>query len=155
VPNFRDRSVRRIRRAEDDYYNPRAGVTPVAEWAWRRFPPVFEGREAPDLSRRGQTADVSTRAAVNHGRWVAGCPFCDSAQVVSPTDPRYLCAGVDVCANGPVKGAFVTVEFPAEALRDEIEAALMVRPTVNRNWRAPETPADLREENAANGLDDA
>lgn len=153
MPNYRARDPRQLRAAEDTYYSPRF-TAPVAEWAFRRFPPVFDGREAPDLSRRGEQSDVVTVAEVNWGRWVAQCPFCASAQVVSPADPRYLCAGVDGCANGPVQGAFVQVAFPAEDV-DEIADALLVRPIENRNWRAPETPQDLRRENAANGLDNA
>jgi hypothetical protein len=145
----------------EDVYAPRrirAGTAsvPVAEWAWHKYPPVFDGRDAPDLSRRGTLDEsYSITAEVNQGRWVARCPFCPSAQVATPADPRFLCAGADGCANGAVGGAFVPVVFPDDTERTDIVGALVVRPRENRNWRAPETAADLIEENEAHGLDGA
>lgn len=138
-----------ILRAED-VYRGRAPRGDVAEWATRRFPPAVRG----DVSRRGGL-DSSTPAVaeVNQGRWVARCPFCPSAQVVSPDDPRFLCAGSDGCSNAPVQGAFVPVVFPDAETRAGIEAALLKRPDmVNRNWTA-ETVDDLTKENEAHGLD--
>lgn len=150
----------RLLRADDVYYErrlfARTSSVPVAEWAFQKYPPVFVDREAPDLTRRGETSVVFTRAEVNHGRWVARCPFCPSAQVVSPVDARFICAGLDGCANATVRGAFVQIVFPDDRERGLIEAALLQRPErPNRNWRAPETVASLIEENEAHGLDDA
>jgi hypothetical protein len=149
----------RLRRAEDTYaphrLTARTAAVPVAEWAFHRYPPI-DALEEADLSRRGQTdSTAQVTAEVNQGRWVGRCPFCPSAQVVTPDDPRFLCAGADGCANAPVRGAFVAVVFPPASVQDDVEAALMPRPTENRNWRRGETPADLREENAAHGLDNA
>ncbi len=142
----------RLLRAED-VYRPRVGRS-RAEWAFQQYPPVFDvDRERPDLAKRGELARaVSVKAEVNHGRWVARCPFCTSAQVVTPADARFLCAGADGCANGPVRGAFVPIVFPSA--QEQIEAALLARPNrETRNWTARETVDDLIEENAAHGLD--
>lgn len=146
----------RILRAED-VYRVRRTTAPLAEWAFRQHPPVFVDRTRPDLSRRGELArGVAAAAEVNHGRWVARCPFCASAQVVSPAGPRFLCAGAEGCANGPARGAFVPVVFPPDDVRARIEAVLLVRPDrANRNWMPGETVADLIEENAEHGLDGA
>jgi hypothetical protein len=147
----------RLLRAEDVYHArhfvTRTSRLALAEWAFQKYPPVFVDRAQPDLSRRGELVRATVvRAEVNHGRWIARCPFCPSAQIVSPEDPRFLCAGSDGCANALVRGAFVAVEFPAR--RAEVETALLARPDrTTRNWRPGEAVADLIEENAANGLD--
>ena len=88
----------RIRRAEDEYAHRHLidSKVPICEWAWRLYPPQFIDRVVPDLSRRGTLdATVTTTARVELGRWIADCAFCPSAQVVSPLDPRFLCAGLD------------------------------------------------------------
>ena len=137
--------------AEDEYAH-RDLVTqavPIAEWAFRLHPPVFVDRPAPDLSRRGKVdAKAKTQARVEGGKWIADCPFCPSAQVVSPLDPRFLCAGADGCANGQVGGAFATVAFPRAEMCAEIEAVLLARPDRNvRAWYPHETVADLEAQN--------
>lgn len=144
---------RRLLRAEDEYAH-RALIeegAPICEWAFRLHPPVFADRPAPELTRRGTTDKTATTVArVEGGKWIADCPFCPSAQVVSPLDPRFLCAGADGCANRPTKGAFATVVFPAEELRAQIEAVLLERPhRENRNWLVGETVQQLLDENAA------
>lgn len=143
----------RLLRAEDEYAHPQLieKSVPLAEWAWRLYPPQFVDRLVPDLSRRGQLdANAKTQARIEAGKWIADCPFCRSAQVVSPLDPRFLCAGLDGCANGAVGGAFASVEFPTEGTCEQIETVLLERPQrVNRNWRRPETVDTLLAENAA------
>ena len=142
----------------EDVYAPRhfladTAPPPICEWAWHLYPPVFIDREQPDLSRRGEfDEDAVTIARIEEGRWIADCPFCPSAQVVSPADQGYLCAGADGCANAPIRGAFARVLFPAPAVRDEIEAMLLERPPANRNWLPHESAADLRAENARHGV---
>lgn len=146
----------RLVRAEDVYggRRARAASAPPAEWAFQTYPPVFVDRPQPDLSRRGELAQgVEAAAEVNFGRWVARCPFCPSAQVVTPQDPRFLCAGSDGCANAPVRGAFVRVVFPAPQVQTAVEGTLLVRPRENQNWHRNEKVSDLRKENAAHGLD--
>jgi hypothetical protein len=84
-----------------------------------------------------------TDAYVNQSRWVADCPFCPSAQIVSPTDPRFFCPE---CYNAAVAGAYVHVVFPGDI--DQIEALLDQRPDpVTRNWLPAETVTDLAAEN--------
>lgn len=146
----------RILRAEDAYrpkrMNARTAALPLAEWAFHRYPPVLP--EKLDLSRRGRMVrGLKIKAEVNHGRWVGRCTFCSSAQVVSPSDPRFLCAGADGCANAEARGAFVRIVFPPAAECAAIEAALVCRPRENRNWTHGETAANLRKENRAHGLD--
>ncbi len=134
----------RLWRAED-VYTPNGELAPMAEWAYHQYPPVFVDRAQPDRSKRGQLSDATIKAYVNHGRWVADCPFCPSAQVVSPADPRFLCAGSDGCANSKVQGSFAQVVFPADL--ELIEQALLLRPDrKNRNWTT-ESVAVLLEEN--------
>jgi len=88
------------------------------------------------------------QARVNHGNWIADCPFCAGAELVDPTDLRFWCLSCDMSANG---GQWLPVAVPA--MRAEIETALVIRPRAeNRNWFPHETPADLRSENARNGV---
>jgi len=154
----RGHPVPRLLRAED-VYAPRhfladTAPPPICEWAWHLYPPVFIDREQPDLSRRGELdEDAVTIARIEEGRWIADCPFCPSAQIVSPADQRYLCAGSDGCANADIRGAYARVVFPREAKRDAIEEALLARPDrANRNWRPGETVAVLHAENAQHGV---
>lgn len=145
----------RIKRAEDVYLDRRLmrAAVPLAELAFRRYPPALGG---VDIGRRGTVAPIlKIMAEVNHGRWVARCPFCPSAQVATPTDPRFLCAGSDGCANARVRGAFVRVVFPAPAMLAAIEAVLDVRPAEARNWTPGESVDGLKKENVAHGLDNA
>lgn len=139
--------------AEDEYAH-RALIeqaVPIAEWAWRLHPPVFVDRPVPDLSRRGTVdKDTVTCARVEGGKWIADCPFCPSAQVVTPLDPRFLCAGADGCANGQIRGAFATVVFPDDTVRADIERVLLARPDRElRAWYVTETSADLEAQNDA------
>jgi hypothetical protein len=102
---------------------------------------VAEPRQAPHkvVSR----AKAETHGFVDQGRWVADCPFCTSAQVVDPDEPRFFC--VD-CANEPVGGLYVSIEFPEKV--EEIERALLMRHNVlNRNWKVGESVSRLHAEN--------
>lgn len=90
-------------------------------------------------------------AHVNHGRWLAECPFerCASAQYASRADRRFFCVE---CSNAGT-GMWVAVAWPAETELTAIEAALSARPDRrSRNWAPPETVADLAAENTAEGL---
>jgi hypothetical protein len=86
----------------------------------------------------------TVEARVEHGRWLVDCPVdgCAGAQLASDSDRRFVCVE---CAAGPFE-----VEWPLD--RDEIEAALNVRPAPNRNWLPGETVADLLAENAERGV---
>jgi hypothetical protein len=97
----------------------------------------------------GALGDVSGSpvvAYVNHGRWVADCPICNGAELVTPGDP-YICQN---CLNGARQ--YRPVSFPPDI--EEIEAALVARPLpLNRNWTT-ETAAMLRAENVSHGVGD-
>lgn len=97
--------------------------------------------------------DAKTVARIEGGRWIADCPFCPSAQVVSPTDPRFLCAGYDGCSNIDIGGAYATIVFPADEVLARIEGLLVKRPKLtNRNWLSGETTHDLGVENVKHGI---
>lgn len=59
----------------------------------------------------GAVADMSIVARVDHGRMVADCPFCRSAQMASETDSYFLCAD---CFNRPVGGRLIPVIWSNE-----------------------------------------
>ena len=90
-------------------------------------------------------------ARVDHGRWIADCPFgCGGAELVSFDRPLFFCCE---CRNATVGHDFVAVLVPAEGKRGDIEAALVARPSsTNRHWHPLETVAQLRAENAAHGI---
>jgi hypothetical protein len=129
-------------------------VCPDGERCLALHPPRHLPLVAAELTARGTRANsVTTTAYVDHGRWVARCPFCPSAQVVSASDPWFICAGEDGCLNLPVAGASARIVFPGPLVRAAIEQALLRRPQLhNRNWNPRETVADLLAENAVNGL---
>ena len=95
----------------------------------------------------GTVAKPKALAEVRHGRWAARCPFCTSAQEVSPTDRRFWCVG---CLNEAVGNRWVTVMWPAD--QAAIEQLLSWRPALNANWFPHETLADLRAENLEHNL---
>lgn len=101
---------------------------------------AVEPRPTPDT-----LASYAIRAHVNYGRWIAECPNCASAQVVSPEDPRFWCVE---CGNEYIGGAWAELSFPTDL--DGIERLLMQRPfTRNRNWLPDESVDDLIAENEA------
>jgi hypothetical protein len=111
-------------------------------------PPLHYELIKRELRRRGKLDDTEIVAYVNDGRWVACCPFCPSAQVVTPADPRFLCVGAAGCFNLPAGGAYIRVVFPSQRERKRIESALLRRPHMaNRNWLPHETADDLVAEN--------
>lgn len=104
-------------------------------------------RELP----RAIAPGIAARLEANHGRWVAHCPFCPSAQVASEGDRRLLCIA---CDNAPVGGAWVRVAWPSEPERRAIEDALGRRADPrNRNWTPEESAEDLRRENRERGVE--
>jgi len=121
------RPARRVVRAEDFYSRPHMPADmPVAE----RVLDYWERHNRVQLPRPDQT-DVlrPVLAYVNHGRWVADCD-CNSAQVVSPADPRFLCPE---CVNAVSGGRWRPVLFPADPA--EIEATFdEATPDRQINW---------------------
>lgn len=109
-----------------------------------------DGTPPADLHARRTVDEPEAPVEVNHGRWIVRCPFCPSAQLAHDVERRFMCVE---CGNRTVDGAWVKVVWPQTDVRGEIEGLLEVRPTPQaRNWRAPETVDDLRDENAERGL---
>lgn len=85
-----------------------------------------------------------TDAYMNWGRWVTDCgyPACRNAQLAEPGDQRMVCGR---CASVSV------VSWPEQV--SQIEQVLGFRVALEtRNWRAPETVADLERENTEHGV---
>lgn len=93
-------------------------------------------------------------AYVNHGRWIAECPDCAGAQLVSELERRFWCLN---CGNAAVNFAWRHVRMPQK--RTAIEAELVIRPAakgdraITRNWLPGETVKDLQRENVEHGVD--
>lgn len=93
-------------------------------------------------------------AYVNHGRWIAECPDCAGAQLVSELERRFWCLN---CGNAAVNFAWRHVRMPQK--RTAIEAELVIRPAarseraITRNWLPGETVEDLQRENVEHGVD--
>jgi hypothetical protein len=94
----------------------------------------------------GLALEPPAYAEVNHGRWIAKCPFgCGGAEMVDFDRPSFFCCG---CRNTPTFNRPVIVVVPEN--REAIEAVLLKRPEhPNRNWRPGETLDDLIAENEA------
>lgn len=87
------------------------------------------------------------RAYVNRSRWVANCPYCNTALPVSKVDTRFWCIGCRMIAN---LGCALQVIYPQD--HREIELVLSMRPlAINRNWSPGETVSNLAQENINNG----
>ena len=96
------------------------------------------------------------RVYINFGRLVADCPLdCGGAVMVQPKQSTFFCQGAGGC------GHMAPLDWPSDI--DELVEALAGRLPKHRNWfpaghplalRAGcphgQTPAELREETAAN-----
>lgn len=91
---------------------------------------------------------ITVSPIVNHGRWLVPCPWCFSAGMASRHDHRFYCVE---CRNVGAGGKWVRVVWPES--KDEIEALLTMRPDPRtRNWKDPETVAELLAENESFGV---
>lgn len=107
---------------------------------------VLRHGDTPPPTETHPTATVI--AEVIHGRWMAKCPWCASAQVASREDRRFFCVE---CLNVRADGKWARVVWPEQA--DEIEAVLAMRPSKEtRSWLAHESLGDLLRENQTNGV---
>lgn len=118
----------------------------------------FGGRSllAHALTVQSSTGDAALPAAgtakapvaiarVNHGRWIADCPFgCGGAEYVNLDDPVFFCCE---CRNRAVDHHPVKVELPDKKRRDRIEQLLAQRPIGRRHWQPGETVGHLETEN--------
>lgn len=90
-------------------------------------------------------------AYVNHGRWVADCPFgCGGAELAM--DDRFICRE---CRNAEARHRPIPLVWPAPGDVDAITAVLVVRPILNRNWNLNESIGALLVENVEHGLFDS
>lgn len=124
----------RTRRAEDFYLPPPDRPAD----AWQLVPPAerviawYEEKQQRRLPRRsGTVLGVSVYPQINHGRWVADCPECSSAQIVTPADPRMFCVEC-------LSGWFVLAFPPDVPAAEESVADLPVR---DQNWWHPDDRA--------------
>jgi hypothetical protein len=76
----------------------------------------------------------TVHARLEHGRWLAECAGCPSAQYVDPADPRFFC--VD-CGNAG-SNAWFAVVWPDEQERLALERAAVRLPVDDRNWVHPD-----------------
>jgi hypothetical protein len=121
-------------RAEDFYLPP--PDRPVD--SWQLVPPAervlvwYEQKQQRRLPRRsGTVLGVTVYPQINHGRWVADCPECSSAQIVTPTDPRMFCVE---CLSG-----WFQLTFPTDAAA--AERSVNDLPVRERNWWHPDDAA--------------
>jgi hypothetical protein len=125
----------------------RADEPRPAELCWRLFGPAVEPPADDDIE--GEIV-----AYVNEARWVADCPDkrCNAAQVVSPADPRFLCA---VCGNLANRRRWYRIAFPSANARRQIEGLIGQRPRLETvNWVPGESVADLKRQNREHGVPD-
>lgn len=101
-------------------------LVPPAERVWRWVEYRLQRRVTPP---EGFVIGQQIWARINHNRWLADC-VCGSAQVVSPTDPRFACTE---CGYG-----WVTLLFPEDPAA--VEAAVDGELPHERNWSAPDDP---------------
>jgi hypothetical protein len=111
-------------------------------------------RKSMQAPAQDGVTDGEIVAYVNHGRWIAECPDCAGAQLVSELERRFWCLN---CGNAAVNFAWRHVRMPQK--RTAIEAELVIRPAakgdraITRNWLPGETVKDLQRENVEHGVD--
>lgn len=132
---FEPMAFRCVRRAEDFYTPP----PQMRSDAWDGIPPAerviaFMERVTQRQIPRPEAVlpDFVLIARVDAGRWVAQCPICASAQVVSPDDPRMWC--VDCQPDG-----WFEVRFPDAPAA--IEEEMAKEPLGDRFWWADDDTA--------------
>ncbi len=129
-----------FRTAESEYHPEPHQSAPeaIVERVWR----VGLGRPAPSSG-----SSTTAEARIEHGRWIVDCPYCKGAQFASKADRRFFCVDCGHEATSD-EGRWLKVAWPRNP--DEIEQELVRRPNVvNRNWKAGETVASLRNEFSA------
>jgi hypothetical protein len=106
-----------VQRAETFYLPP----PPLRPDEWALVPPAelclrwYEMRQQRRIEApSGTLLGIKLWARIDAGRWVADCP-CGSAQVVTPTDPRFACPE---CGAG-----WFAVVFPEDTAAAEAAVA--------------------------------
>lgn len=84
--------------------------------------------------------ELPLEAYVNHGRWIVKCK-CGGAEKAWE-EGLFMCLS---CLNSSHKHQYRKAIFPRT--RAKIEALLIQRPLINRNWIPGETLTQLKKEN--------
>jgi hypothetical protein len=100
-------------------------LVPAAERVFRWIEYRMQRRVLPPEG----SVEQAYFARIDQNRWVADC-VCGSAQVVSPTDPRYACTE---CGWG-----WCALTFPADPAA--VEASLSALTPHLRTWWNPDDP---------------
>ncbi|MEU6702530.1 hypothetical protein [Streptomyces wuyuanensis] len=125
--------VQVVRRAED-IYTPPPGEAPDA---WDHVPPaeriilVMEQMSQRTWPRPAPEIAGQVLARIDAGRWTAQCPACDSAQAVTPVDPRMWCVECQ-------PDTWIGVRFPENP--EAAEATVADKPAAARFWWADDDP---------------
>lgn len=143
--------VRPFRWADDVFVStdPNDPIRDHEEWLRRRLFNTLV-RESIPLPRFD--VDVSSDfppvlAEVNHGRWIARCPWCAGAEALWRGQDWFFCCS---CGNYPIKGVRLHVKYGQPS--DLVESALVVREDKRtQNWLPDETVDDLEQENEEHG----
>lgn len=109
----------------------------------RRNVPPWETAKIPLSLPTEMEIGPGLLTRVNFDQWIVDCPFCNSAELADPEDPRFWCIN---CFNAEAGGRWIAVQWPSERLL--IEEALAVRPEPDfRHWDPAMSVADLWERN--------
>ena len=113
----------------------------------------------PDIPD-GDVIGGEIEAYINHGRWLAECPFgCNHVLIVGKPpgggdETLYMCLSPPL--QCPAPKAWYIVRYPR--LKEAIERVLLKRPAkrpfyaANRNWALGQTLPALKKENLVRGL---
>ena len=111
---------------------------------WRIFSKEFLQRFRQRFSFPEAGYDEKAKpilAFVNHGAWLVLCPQCGGGEYAWEEGWFFCCS----CKNSYLGHRYRRLVFPKK--RKRIEELLLIRPLDNRNWKSPETVADLEREN--------
>lgn len=85
----------------------------------------------PVPSNPSEVADLAVGARVDHGRWLADCPYCPGAELVDLEDLRFFCLS---CYNEAAGGRWLHIVMPEAQQREAIEAYLQQWPQLQQHW---------------------
>lgn len=99
-----------------------------AEWI-RNFSAKLHAEGLLEIAWNGQIHGEPVKACIDSSRWVAFCPYCESAEAVDPVEKIFFCFHCNMLDNNYEA---LPVEFPEVKLMNEIIATLMERPMIQR-----------------------
>jgi len=123
------------------------GVVALLDRAW----PAWEPKVMPTAPAVGATVRVAgvavpaePVAVVNHGRWVAHCPYCPGAQLACATDTRFFCLDCFHAEDPAALGKWLAVRWPDRETLRGVTEALLKRPRMEtRNWQPAHVAAGV------------